>query len=408
MIAARILFGALFVYLVSSAAGQIFFRVVGLRLRPYERGFLSFVTGAAILSNVVFLLAALNIFYTWVLAAIGAAILAAPLLQGPNQDCAEGPPEPDFSPAWKVVFWLPYALFGAVYVIAAMAPETSPDGGGGYHLGLVARYYDHRGFLPLRTNMYAGLPAGIEMLFLAAFAFGRHSAAALTHLLFLLTLPFGMIACGRRAGKPLAGLIGALLVFLAPVVARDATCAYVDVATAAVSFGAFCFLEIWLEEQQQGALIALGVLAGFCYACKLTAGAAPLFAVAAVVGAGLARHRGVGVICRQAMVVGSVALALISPWLVRNIVVFGNPIFPFMNRVFPNPWQYPMVEASLRQMLAHMNDVRWWQIPFEVTTGGKLVGIIGPIFLLSPLALAGARSRLGRHLLLACLAMSVT
>jgi hypothetical protein len=294
-----------------------------------------------------------------------------------------------------------------------MAPETSADGGGGYHLGLVARYYDHRGFLPIRTNMYSGLSAGIEMLFLAAFAFGRHSAASLTHLLFLLTLPFGMIACCRRAGKPRAGIIGGLLFFMAPVVAKDATCAYVDVATAAVAFGAFCLFEIWREENQKGALVAVGLLAGFCYACKFTAGTAIVFAIAAVAATGFARGLGALVVFRQAALVGSAALALALPWMVRDVMVFGNPFFPFLNGLFPNPWQYPIVEAEFRQIFAHMSDVQLWQIPFQVTTGGKLTGIIGPVFLLAPLALLSVtavekRPRFGRHLLLAAFAFSVT
>jgi hypothetical protein len=323
---------------------------------------------------------------------------------GPHEDAHET----DLSRAWKLIFWLPYTLFGLIYVIAAMAPETSPDGGGGYHLGLVARYYDHRGFVPIRTNMYSGLSAGIEMLFLAAFAFGRHSAAALTHLVFLLTLPFGMMACCRRAGKPRSGVIGGLLLFMAPVVAKDATCAYVDVATAAVAFGAFCLFEIWREENQTGALVGLGLLAGFCYACKFTAGTAIIFAIAAVVATGFARRLGALALCRQAALVGSAALAMALPWVVRDLIIFGNPFFPFFNGLFPNPWQYPIVEAEFRQIFAHMSDVQLWQIPFEVTTGGKLTGILGPVFLLAPFAVLSARLRFGRHLLLAVLAFSVT
>jgi hypothetical protein len=404
----RILFGAAFVFLVSSAAGKLLFRALRLRLRPYESGFLSFVAGAAVFSNIVFLLAATGIFYTYVLVAVGAAILAASWLTRPVTELPDDACETELSRAWKLVFWLPYVLFSLIYVVAAMAPETSPDGGGGYHLGLVSRYYDHRGFVPIRTNMYAGLSAGIEMLFLAAFAFGRHSAAALTHLLFLLTLPFGMIASCRRAGKPRAGVIGGLLFFIAPVVAKDATCAYVDVATAAVAFGAFCFFEVWREENQKGALVAVGLLSGFCYACKFTTGTAIVFAIVAVAATGMARRVGTRILFGQTALVAAVALALVLPWTVRDAYVFGNPFFPFLNKLFPNPWQYEMVEAEFRRMLAHMSDVQLWQIPFEVTTGGKLIGVIGPVFLLAPLAAFSARSRFGRHLLLAAVAFAVT
>jgi hypothetical protein len=42
-----------------------------------------------------------------------------------------------------------------------------------------------------------------------------------------------------------------------------------------------------------------------------------------------------------------------------------------------------------------------WQIPMQITTYGSLSGLLGPVFLLSPLALLALRWREGRHLLLA-------
>src|SRR5207248_2286862 len=37
--------------------------------------------------------------------------------------------------------------------------------------------------------------------------------------------------------------------------------------------------------------------------------------------------------------------------------------------------------------------------PWETTVGGRLIGILGPVFLLAPLALLSLRSSMGRHLL---------
>ena len=42
-----------------------------------------------------------------------------------------------------------------------------------------------------------------------------------------------------------------------------------------------------------------------------------------------------------------------------------------------------------------------WQIPMAATTSGTLAGILGPVFLLSPIALLALRKREGRQLLLA-------
>jgi hypothetical protein len=49
-----------------------------------------------------------------------------------------------------------------------------------------------------------------------------------------------------------------------------------------------------------------------------------------------------------------------------------------------------------------------WQIPMQVTTYGSLSGLLGPVFLLSPVALLALRRREGRQLLLAAAVFGAT
>src|SRR5262249_16904800 len=128
------------------------------------------------------------------------------------------------------------------------------------------------GFEKIITNMYANLSQGVEMLFLFAFEFGRHSAAALTHFAFLVVLALLILAYARRFGFPAAGVCPALLVLLTPVVGIDATSAYNDVVTAAIVFTVFYLTRICVaEELPGGLLIPIGLVAGFGYAAKYTA-----------------------------------------------------------------------------------------------------------------------------------------
>ena len=135
----------------------------------------AFLTGAAALSLIVFAAAALHLAYPAVFAAIGAAAIALGGRAGkrPRLACS----------LWLVPF-IPYFL---LYLANAMAPEVSPDGAA-YHLGMVDRYLRTHGLERITTNMYASLSQGMEMLFLFAFAFGRHSAAAMVHFACLLAL----------------------------------------------------------------------------------------------------------------------------------------------------------------------------------------------------------------------------
>jgi hypothetical protein len=116
------------------------------------------------------------------------------------------------------------------------------------------------------------------MLFLAAFAIGKHSAAALVHLAFLLLAPFGILASARRMGEPRAGVLASMLFYLAPVVAKDATSAYIDTGTAAVLIAAFYLWQVWRDDPAGRALVPAALLTGFAVACKITSASFFLYA----------------------------------------------------------------------------------------------------------------------------------
>src|SRR5579872_6590637 len=264
-----ILFGAAFTVAVCLALGRMALRAVPAMLYRQEEGPLAFVVGAACLSLLVFVLCALHAAHRGIFLAVGIGVLALAVWRGAHRPRGES-----FAPLpalWRWLFGVVFAAFFAIYFINAMAPEMSPDGAT-YHLGLVSRYMRAHGFERITTDMYANFSQGVEMLFLFSFAFGRHSAAALTHFAFLATLPFAMLGYARRCGFPVAGVCGALLVFVSPVVGIDGTSAYNDVATACIVFTVFYLAQIWASDgSNRGLLAPLGLVAGFCYAAKYTA-----------------------------------------------------------------------------------------------------------------------------------------
>jgi hypothetical protein len=400
MMPLKIVASALLTYAVCLAAGQLLLTWLKIRLWRAERWSLGFVLGSACLSTLVFFLAALRWIYPWVLVMAAGAILLTWLLLC-SRSPGEPTPPPYLSLPWQLAFWLPYLAFGIFYVGTAMLPETSSDGMA-YHVGLITRYYARHGFYPIRTDMYANFPQGIEMLFLYAYAFGRHSAAALVHLLYLLTLPFGILAYARRMGQPAIGVVASLLFYVTPVVGMDATSAYNDVATAAVVFGCFYFLQLWLNDRRLPVLVPAGLLAGFSFACKYTAGSIIAYAIVFLLFSELFRHRQPW---RPIATVAITAIIMAAPWVLKNIAYVGNPFFPFFNQLFSNPYFYDVVEREYRSQMAHMNGVAYLAIPWQVTVGGQLIGIVGPVFLLAPLALLSLRFSIGREVLPAFLAV---
>jgi hypothetical protein len=95
---------------------------------------------------------------------------------------------------------------------------------------------------------------------------------------------------------------------------------------------------------------------------------------------------------------------MIAPWMIKNAVWLGNPVSPFFNRWFPNPYVHVSFEEEYSEHLRHYGLKNRWEIPLEVTVrGGALSGLLGPMFLLAPIGLLALRSPAGRSLLAAAL-----
>src|SRR5215471_10298282 len=361
-----------------------------------REGGLRFVVGSAILSLIIFTACAAGIAHWWAFLSIGIGAIGS---AGLVRNGLTSGPRPKAGPLlpYRQILIAVFGIYFLLYLSHAMAPEASPDGAG-YHLSLVARYLREHGFVRITDNFYAAFPAGVEMLFLFAFAFGRHSAAAIVHLAFLVALAWQMFHYARRAGFPTAGAAGALFVFASPAVGIDAASAYNDVALAAIGFTLFYLLETWNETRRSRLLVAIGLLAGFAFSTKYTA----LLAVPWAIGYVALKSR------RGAAMVAVVAGAAIAPWLLKNWIWLDNPVAPSFNRQFPNPYVLVSFEDTYRRVLAMYHLHSRWQIPMEVTTRGTLSGLLGPLFLLSPLALLALRKSPGRRLLLAALVFGAT
>ena len=354
---------------------------------------LRFVAGAGIYSFLVFFLGIGHLYYRATFVALPVLLVLAAWRMGALAMPAERlEPLPAF---WRRMLWLG-APFTVLYLANAMAPEASPDGAA-YHLGLVAKYYRERAMVPVTTNIYAALSQGMEMLFLSAYAVGRHSAAALVHFTYLLVLPWLLVSFGRRYGMPGAGVAAALLVYCSPVVGIDGISAYNDVAAAVVWFSLFLVLRRMEEMPASLGLVVLaGVLGGSAYGMKYTLAPALILAGCWV----LWLHGRAA--ARPLLTLGAAAAPLILPWVIRNGLWWHNPLAPFFNNWFPNPYVQYWFELDYRRHMAIYSLDSWTQIPMEVTVhGAALNGFLGPVFLLAPLALFAARRPEGRRLLLA-------
>ena len=392
-----ILFGAAFTVAVATAMGSLLLRSLSLSFERAERVLLAFVSGSACLSLTTFLLCVVHAA-TWPVFLGGglAAILAAGWLARGQVAKTYAPTMPR---AWIAISFVILTSFFIMYFLNALAPEVSPDGSG-YHLGNVARYWRHHGFVWDYHSMYSYLSQGAEMLFLIAFSFGGHSAAAMVHFAFLTVLPLLMVCYGRRFGFPRAALFAAIIAYTSPIAGLSGVSAYNDLALATVLFAVFYLLQVWDESRDHKLLLLIGLLSGFAYAVKYTACLALPFAMIFVYW----RTRG-----WRFLLVPLSASVMIAPWAIRNGIWLGNPFAPFLNRWFPNPYFHPGMEQSYLADLGRYEGINhFWEIPLQLTLHGRLIsGMVGPVLLLAPFALLALRHPQGRRLLAAALVFAV-
>ncbi len=387
-----VLFGAVFTIAVCWAAGGMLFHRLGVKWGRVEGAALSGVVGAALVSFGVFVLCLLHFAYAGVFASLGLAVLAVRMWLSVSAVEEEWVPQ---SWRWRVLFGVVFGAYALLYLSVALSPEHSPDGQA-YHLGLVYRFLREHGMGPVTTTLYAAMPLATEMLFLFAFAFGKHAAAATVHCASLFALVALMVCYGRRIGRYGVGWTAAALVFLSPIVGADAASAYNDVALATSGFAMFYLLEVWREDsdsdRRRALLLPIGLLAGFCFAIKYTGFVAALYA--GLVIAGKRKPRAL-----LAMATPAVVLAL--PWLVKNWLWLGNPVAPLMNRWFENPYFHVSFEEAFRANFRHYTLTSLWQLPWAATVTGEVGGQLGAVFLLAPMGLLAVRSVVGRYCLFA-------
>ncbi|MEO7454038.1 MAG: hypothetical protein ABIV13_04675, partial [Fimbriimonadales bacterium] len=229
---------------------------------------------------------------------------------------------------------------------------------------------------------------------------------------------FGIFAAGaigglteNRYGKN-SGWWAALAVVSAPVLLWEIGTAYVDVFHGACfAVGAF-FAATWLEKREQKSLLAFSAFfLAIALATKYTAiqsgGALGIAVAIAAGGAGL----------KSGLLVGVAALALASPWYIRNVMNTGNPVYPFFYSVFKGRnWSEVNAESYAREQQQDFgigqivengeyrgkdplaipgSVVALATLPDKQINQGVPFGAVGPVVLLGLLAwpFAGLRGR---------------
>jgi hypothetical protein len=257
------------------------------------------------------------------------------------------------------------AVGAALAPIAALAlyPPTGFDATM-YHLPF-ARAFATSGQLPFLPDLRVPVfPQLNDMLFALALLLDGDGAAQLLVCLATLLTAALLVQWGRAAfpDAPGAGWLGAAALLGNPLVVYLGGSAYIDPLLALWVTASLYSLHRYRAGAGAGWLVLAAAFVGAAAAGKYLG----LFFVAALAVAVAAGGRpAVGRTAdrlRHAAVFALVALAVMAPWYARIVYYTGNPVFPFLPRIFgASPWD-PVVPRS-EWLVAAMSPSHWLSPP---------------------------------------------
>lgn len=217
---------------------------------------------------------------------------------------------------------MPVLLFAVLTALAP--PDTTEWDSMAYHLAVPKLWLASGGLREIWFIHHSNFPFAIDSLF----AFGMLSAEWAARLFTCLFLLYGLAAVvglARRRLGDRASWIALMGFAYVPVVVWQSGTNYIDVAHGLfAAFGLLYAIESLLEESRPWWLPAL--LIGFACASKYTG--LQTLAVVGILCAAMTVRKGARPL-RSGIAIVIVSMVIASPWLIRNVLNTGNPVYPF-------------------------------------------------------------------------------
>lgn len=281
--------------------------------------------------------------------------------------------------------------------ILALAPPTAWDSLV-YHLTGPKLYVEAGKLINDIDLPYLGFPNGGSMLFLWGLLLSGPQLAQLFHFTFAL-LSLALIFAIANLLAPGRGWLASALLIGVPSAALLASWAYVEWLTMFAGLAAFTLLfprkgtdEVAAVGLDSRALILAGVFAGMALSAKYTS-------IGLVIGllfvAAIQLRRFSPILLFSATV-----LVFISPFLIKNLALTGNPVYPFFfeGRFWDSYralwYSRPGTGLSVAEAALAPWEATIWGVEGAVVEGHRAYGAtIGPALLaLVPFGIVGLRS----------------
>lgn len=233
-----------------------------------------------------------------------------------------------------LLLWFLILLLLSVEIVLGLLPPTARDELT-HHLAIPRLYIKEGRIFGVPFAPYSYYPMLLEMLYTPWVRWGWDFVPKLIHAMFGFLTALLLYAYLARRLSPIYGLVGFFVFIFTPAILRLSTWAYVDLGVTFYSTASLLCLLRWLEAREHKRwLVLAGLLAGFALAAKPN-GLLVLLALAFLLAlaAGGEKERGIRDVISWVFLFLVLAFIPLSPWLMKNMVWTGNPLFPFLTGI---------------------------------------------------------------------------
>ena len=285
------------------------------------------------------------------------------------------------------------AVIGILAFIHSLSPPWDYDGLM-YHLVGPQLFLREGRILPYPDNWYVNAPFTLEMVFSLGMAYGDDVFPKLIHFSSAVLLVLATYAAGRRWLGERGGWLSAAILLGVPTLPIWASFAYIDLGWALYEFLALVAGLVWWQSRSRRWLGMSAVFIGLAMGTKYL-GLMGLAVLGVFVALAAAREGRTGWL-RTVGGFGLIAALVGGPWYLKNLIWFGNPVFPlyFGGPGWPSE-RLSLYNAYLSSFGTGRGLLAYLLIPFNVYARHALFGtmmnridvpaLIFPILLAYPL-----------------------
>ncbi|BHH82935.1 ArnT family glycosyltransferase [Desulforhopalus sp. 52FAK] len=225
-----------------------------------------------------------------------------------------------------------------------------------HHLAIPKLYLQNGGIYEIPDLIFSYYPMNLELLYLAALYFNNDILPKFIHMSFALATGYLIYRYLKPRLPHHYSLLGALFFLSIPIIVKLSITVYVDLGLIFFTTASLLLLFNWIEKHNQIRYLAFaGLCCGLAVGTKYN-GLIVLLLLTSLVPVLYLRSADsdpyeTSPAIRAALLFLVCALVVASPWLIRNAIWTGNPIYPLYNDFFsPGPLENTIVSNEVNSI----------------------------------------------------------